>query len=243
MRITHLPTGVAVAMQEERSQHKNRAKAMKVLRARLFEAERSRAAASRAADRKSQVGTGDRSRAHPHLRLPAGPRDGPPHRPDLHKIERVMLGEFDELVDALTAEEQAASSRRPKASDGRTGAVLRTSTAGVARIPQGRWVPSFATPASISAPQPSKPRLEARLLLAHASGAAGGLLRDPRRRVPADVVLRFGAGLRRRLDREPMAHLLGAAEFWSLPFAVSSATLVPRADSETLVEAAIEAFP
>jgi peptide chain release factor 1 len=63
VRITHLPTGTVVAMQEEKSQHKNRAKAMKVLRARIFDAERARLAGVRAADRKGQVGTGDRSSA------------------------------------------------------------------------------------------------------------------------------------------------------------------------------------
>jgi release factor glutamine methyltransferase len=89
-----------------------------------------------------------------------------------------------------------------------------------------------------------RPRLEARLLLAHAIGCRmEDLLRDPRRLVPADVVLRFGTLLRRRLQREPVAHLLGTAEFWSLPFEVSSATLIPRADSETLIEAALATFP
>jgi release factor glutamine methyltransferase len=88
------------------------------------------------------------------------------------------------------------------------------------------------------------PRLEARLLLAHAMECrTKDLLRDPRARVPPDAALRFGALLRRRLEREPVAHLLGAAEFWSLPFEVSPATLIPRADSETLVEAALAAFP
>ena len=108
VRITHLPTGVVVAMQEEKSQHKNRAKAMKVLRARLFEAERSRAAATRAADRKSQVGTGDRSERIRTYNFPQGRVTDHRIGLTLHKIERVMLGEFDELVDALTAEEQAA---------------------------------------------------------------------------------------------------------------------------------------
>ena len=88
------------------------------------------------------------------------------------------------------------------------------------------------------------PRLEARLLLAHAMGCRmEDLLRDPRALVPPDAALRFGALLRRRLEREPVAHLLGAAEFWSLPVEVSPATLVPRADSETLIEAALAAFP
>ena len=108
VRITHLPSGVVVAMQEEKSQHKNRAKAMKVLRARLFEAERSRLAGARAADRKSQVGTGDRSERIRTYNFPQGRVTDHRLGLTLHKVERVMLGELDELVDALTAEEQAA---------------------------------------------------------------------------------------------------------------------------------------
>jgi release factor glutamine methyltransferase len=88
------------------------------------------------------------------------------------------------------------------------------------------------------------PRLEARLLLAHAMACRQeDLLRDPRAPVPPEAAARFADLLRRRLDRAPIAHLLGEQEFWSLPFAVSPATLIPRADSEALIEAAIEAFP
>lgn len=88
------------------------------------------------------------------------------------------------------------------------------------------------------------PRLEARLLLAHAMGCrTEDLLREPRAPVPPGPAARFAALLLRRLDREPVPLLLGAQEFWSLPFAVSPATLVPRADSETLIEAALAAFP
>ena len=88
------------------------------------------------------------------------------------------------------------------------------------------------------------PRLEARLLLAHAMGCRmEDLLRDPRAPVPPPAALEFAGLLRRRLDREPVALLLGAAEFWSLPLAVSRATLVPRPDTETLIEAALAVFP
>ncbi|MBD0272995.1 MAG: peptide chain release factor N(5)-glutamine methyltransferase [Acetobacteraceae bacterium] len=86
--------------------------------------------------------------------------------------------------------------------------------------------------------------MEARLLLSHAMGCrTEDLLRDPRAPVPPEAARRFGELLRRRLEREPVAHLLGVAEFWSLPFAVSPATLIPRPDSETLIEAALAAFP
>ena len=108
VRITHIPTGVVVAMQEERSQHKNRAKAMKILRARLYEAQRSSLANTRAADRKSQVGTGDRSERIRTYNFPQGRVSD--HRVELtlHKIDRIMQGDLDEIVDRLTAEDQAA---------------------------------------------------------------------------------------------------------------------------------------
>jgi len=108
VRITHLPSGIVVAMQEEKSQHKNRAKAMKVLRARLFDAERTRLSSARAADRKGQVGTGDRSERIRTYNFPQGRVTD--HRIGLtvHKIDRVMLGEFDEVIEALVAEDEAA---------------------------------------------------------------------------------------------------------------------------------------
>ncbi|GAJ30407.1 peptide chain release factor 1 [Acidomonas methanolica] len=108
VRITHLPTGIVVAMQEEKSQHKNRAKAMKILRARLYERERALAHASRAADRKSQVGTGDRSERIRTYNFPQGRVTDHRVNLTLHKIDRVMLGEFDEIVDTLARDEQSA---------------------------------------------------------------------------------------------------------------------------------------
>ncbi|MFT8896683.1 MAG: peptide chain release factor 1 [Acetobacter sp.] len=107
VRITHLPTGVVVAMQEEKSQHKNRAKAMKILRSRLYEQQRVSLHESRAADRKSQVGTGDRSERIRTYNFPQGRVTDHRIGLTLHKIDRVMLGELDEIVDALIQEDQA----------------------------------------------------------------------------------------------------------------------------------------
>ena len=108
VRITHLPTGIVVAMQEERSQHKNRAKAMKILRARMYEQQRFALHASRSADRKSQVGTGDRSERIRTYNFPQGRVSDHRINLTLYKIDRVMIGELDEFIDALTAEDQAA---------------------------------------------------------------------------------------------------------------------------------------
>ncbi len=89
-----------------------------------------------------------------------------------------------------------------------------------------------------------QPRYEARLLLAHALGTTqDALLRDPRAEVPAEAAARFGQSLKARLDHTPVAHILGRQGFWTLDLAVSPATLIPRPDSESLVEAALEAFP
>ncbi|HTC11100.1 MAG TPA: peptide chain release factor 1 [Acetobacteraceae bacterium] len=108
VRITHLPSGIVVAMQEERSQHKNRAKAMKILRARLYEQQRASLAATRAADRKSQVGTGDRSERIRTYNFPQGRVSDHRINLTLYKIDRVLAGELDEFIDALTAEDVAA---------------------------------------------------------------------------------------------------------------------------------------
>ena len=108
VRITHVPSGVVVAMQEERSQHKNRAKAMKILRSRLYEVQRSREAAIRAADRKGQVGTGDRSERIRTYNFPQGRVSDHRIGLTLHSIDKVMQGDLDEIIDRLTAEDQAA---------------------------------------------------------------------------------------------------------------------------------------
>jgi peptide chain release factor 1 len=108
VRIVHIPSGIVVAMQEEKSQHKNRAKAMKILRARLYEQQRATAHATRAADRKAQVGTGDRSERIRTYNFPQGRVSDHRINMTLYKIDRVMAGELDEFIDALTAEDQAA---------------------------------------------------------------------------------------------------------------------------------------
>ena len=108
VRITHLPSGIVVAMQEEKSQHKNRAKAMKILRARLYEQQRASLHATRAADRRAQVGTGDRSERIRTYNFPQGRVSDHRINLTLYKIDRVMQGELDEFIDALIAEDQAA---------------------------------------------------------------------------------------------------------------------------------------
>jgi peptide chain release factor 1 len=109
VRITHLPTGLVVSQQDEKSQHKNKAKAMKVLRARLYERERQAAADARAASRKSQVGSGDRSERIRTYNFPQGRVSDHRINLTLYKIDKVMSGEaLDEFIDALLADDQAA---------------------------------------------------------------------------------------------------------------------------------------
>jgi len=109
VRITHLPTGVVVTCQDNKSQHKNRAQAMKVLRARLFEIEREQLDSDRAAARKSQVGSGDRSERIRTYNFPQGRVTDHRINLTLHKLERILNGEeLDEVIDALIAEDRAA---------------------------------------------------------------------------------------------------------------------------------------
>ncbi|AGB44143.1 peptide chain release factor 1 [Mesorhizobium sp. CO1-1-7] len=106
VRITHLPTGIMV-VQAEKSQHQNRAKAMQILRARLYDMERSKADEERSESRKSQVGSGDRSERIRTYNFPQGRVTDHRINLTLYKLDRVMMGELDEIVDALIADHQS----------------------------------------------------------------------------------------------------------------------------------------
>ncbi|MGH6944743.1 MAG: peptide chain release factor 1 [Geminicoccaceae bacterium] len=109
VRITHVPTGIVVIQQDEKSQHKNRAKAMRVLRARLYERERAAREAERAESRKGQVGTGDRSERIRTYNFPQARCTDHRINLSLYKLEKVLAGEaLDELIEALIADDQAA---------------------------------------------------------------------------------------------------------------------------------------
>jgi peptide chain release factor 1 len=109
VRITHIPTGLVVIQQDEKSQHKNKAKALKVLRSRLYDMERRARDSARAAERKSQVGSGDRSERIRTYNFPQGRVTDHRINLTLYKIDKVMSGEaLDEIIDAILAEDQAA---------------------------------------------------------------------------------------------------------------------------------------
>ena len=141
IRVIHLPTGIEVKMQEDRSQHRNRAKAMAVLRARLYDHERQKLDAARAAERRGQVGSGDRSERIRTYNFPQGRVSDHRINLTLYKLPQIIEGEaLGEIIDALVTEHQAellAARRRdataakpaPRCPSPRRGAGLRSSSA------------------------------------------------------------------------------------------------------------------
>jgi len=108
VRITHLPSGLVVIQQDEKSQHKNKAKALKVLRSRLYEMERERLASERAGARKSMVGSGDRSERIRTYNFPQGRVTDHRINLTLHRLPEIIEGQMDELLGALIAEDEAS---------------------------------------------------------------------------------------------------------------------------------------
>lgn len=108
VRVTHIPTGIVVCQQDEKSQHKNKAKALKILRSRLYDHERQQKDAERAASRKSQVGSGDRSERIRTYNFPQGRVTDHRINLTLYKLDRILDGSaLDEVIDALVSEDQA----------------------------------------------------------------------------------------------------------------------------------------
>ena len=207
VRITHLPTGLVVIQQDEKSQHKNKAKALKVLRTRLFELERARLADERAGARKSMVGSGDRSERIRTYNFPQGRVTDHRINLTLHKLDAVLEGPgLAELTEALVGRGRGQPPGEPRG--------------GVTAIPRalGRATEQLSKVSDT-------PRLDAELLMAHALGIGRDrlILDDPRGEAPST----FADYVERRRAGEPVAYITGHRAFWTIDLEVGPGALVP----------------
>ena len=226
VRITHKPTGIVVSMQDEKSQLQNREKAMRVLRARLLERELAEQQAEIAAERKAQVGTGERSEKIRTYNFPQG-------RVTDHRIKLTSHN-----LDGVLGRRPPSSRMRSRPR--RSGSRLEAAAVGDAAASARR----SAAAEALAAAGVERPRLDAELLLAEASGwdraPAGGRARGGR---SAGAGRRFGEMVRRRVRREPVAYILGRKGFRRIELAVDRRALIPRPETELLVEMALELGP
>ncbi len=247
VRITHLPTGLVVAIQDEKSQHKNKAKAMAVLRARLLETRATQGArgGGRGAAA-SMVGTGDRSEK---IRTYNFPQDRvTDHRigMDLHNLPAVLDGDLDRLIDDADQTDQAerlATSARamppdPAAPDGADARSQRDEPApGAPATNSTLGRRSRDAIARLRESGSDTARLDAELLAAHVLGIdRTTVIAHPEARVAPAHDARFEAAIARARAGEPVAYIRGIKEFHGLAFSVDERALIPRPETELLVD-------
>ena len=207
VRITHLPTGVVVSMQDEKSQLQNKDKAMRVLRARLYERELERQRAELDATRRSQIGTGERAEKIRTYNFPENRLTDHRIKLTVHQLDRILQGELDEFTEALDDRRPAPRARRVTAREALAEAERRLAAAGV-----------------------ETPRVDAELLVAHVLGTT----RTRRLRASStdEVDGSLEPLLARREAREPLAYVLGEWGFRRLTLKTDARALVPRPETE-----------
>ena len=220
MRITHKPSGIVVSMQDEKSQLQNREKAMRVLRARLYERALAEQQAELSASRSAQVGSGDRSEKIRTYNY--GERRVKDHRINLllHNLDGILMGELDEFTDALQDDE-----KRRRLED--AAAARDHAARGARRPPPRRWPRSAVTRRGSTRSCCSR--------ACSASTAPDCVMRADEE-VSGDDRTRYLALLTRRVKREPIAYILGRKDFRRLTLVVDPRVLIPRPETELLVE-------
>ena len=227
VRITHLPTGIVVTS-SEKSQHQNRATAMKVLRARLYEAQREARDSARSEARRDQVGTGGRSERIRTYNFPQGRVTDHRINLTLYKLDKVIAGE------ALGRADRGADHRRPGSAAGRDGAGVLSETTLRGRLAGGAGPVSGGGDRHGRARRAAAGRARVRTSRARAGRPRARSRPQPR------PWLALTAYSERRLGGEPVARIVGEKEFYGLPFGLVPAALVPRPETEMLVDFGLE---
>ena len=224
-----------MSQQDEKSQIKNRAKAMKVLRSRLYEMEMQKQQDAIAKDRRSQVGTGERSEKIRTYNFPENRVTDHRIGFTMHQLDAALDGDLGELIDAAVTHFTSEKLKDATEADDR-GLMTLAST----RVAQARAQAHRGAPASGR----DDAALDAEVLARHVLGwdradcsSAGATSQ------PADFAERFARSSTGACRREPVAYILGEREFWGREFEVTRDVLIPRPETELIVEEALELFP